>query len=215
MKNYNYDAEIIHIRNGDFGTNTYIIVSMISSKAIIIDPADGEAVDKVIKSNEIIPQMLINTHGHYDHISGNNILKENYNIPIYISAKDSEYLTDAGLNMSTYLAGEYISAKPDILLYEGKSIQMDNIELIVHATPGHTEGSIALSLGNMLFSGDLIFRDGIGRTDLPGGDMDAMINTLKTFYMKLKFDTIIFPGHGNHGTKNDFDIAVQQFFYTY
>lgn len=215
MKNYSNNSEIEIIKSDDFGTNTYVIISSVSSKAFIVDPADGEQVESFLEARNITPHMIVNTHGHYDHISGNKYLRERYSVPVAISAADSRFLTDPGLNMSAYFGNEYVCGSADILLYENRMLELDNIQLIVHEVPGHTEGSIALQTGNMLFSGDLIFRDGIGRTDLPGGDIDTIMNTLKTFYMKLKFDTVIFPGHGDFGNKAEFDNAVQQFFYAY
>lgn len=215
MKNYSSNSEIEIIRNGSFGTNTYIIISNVSSRAFIIDPADGEQVESFLESRNIDPFMIVNTHGHFDHISGNKYLRERYDIPIAISVKDAPFLSDPGLNMSVYFEEEYTCGNADVHLYGDRTLELDNIQLTVHEIPGHTEGSIGLQMGNMLFSGDLIFRDGIGRTDLPGGDIDTIMDTLRTFYMKLKFDTVIFPGHGDHGSKPDFDNAVQQFFYAY
>ena len=215
MKNYNMNADISLISNGDFGTNTYIIQSLISNKAVIIDPADGEKICSIIKSKELKPIYIINTHGHYDHISGNKHIKEKYDIPICIHPLDKDFLTDPGLNMSGFMAEEYTSPMADVLLVEGKTIKFDNVKLMIHETPGHTQGSISLSMNDMIFTGDLIFKQGIGRTDLPGGNIDAIINTLKTFYLKLKFENLIFPGHGEIGNKLEFDKIVQQFFYTY
>ncbi|MDY6787389.1 MAG: MBL fold metallo-hydrolase [candidate division WOR-3 bacterium] len=215
MKNYESNAEIICLTNGQMDTNSYIISSLRTDRAIVIDPADGRRIHDYLESENLEPYYIINTHGHYDHISGNRYLVEKYGVPVCISPLDSDYLTDPGLNMSLFFSGEYTSPKADVYLEENKIIQLDDIMIKIISTPGHTPGSISLALNDIVFTGDLVFKNGIGRTDLPGGDIEALTDSLKNVFMKIKYENTIFPGHGESGKKIEFDSVLQQFFYTY
>ncbi len=208
--------KIEHIINGELQTNTYFVISLISNNTIIIDPADYKEVNRFLNDNNLNPAMIINTHGHYDHISANNELKTNYNIPIYIGSEDIACLKDPFLNLSKLLGDEYIVKDYDEIIYDSMQINFENINIKFYTIPGHTLGSILVNINNFFFTGDLVFTNGVGRIDLPTSDVDKMIDSLKKL-VKLteNKNAIIFPGHGEYGSIDLFRKSIEQFEYYY
>ncbi|MEO0289111.1 MAG: MBL fold metallo-hydrolase [candidate division WOR-3 bacterium] len=196
--------------NGELETNTYFLISK-DKKTIIIDPADGKMVFDYLKGNGLIPEKIVNTHGHYDHISGNLYLKNHFDIPICVGVKDYDFLMDPELNMSYYIGDNYISPQPEVLLDEGYSLFFDQEKIMILSTPGHTPGSITLKIGNNIISGDLIFKEGVGRTDLFGGDYKTIIESIKKIFSMINGETKIFPGHGFFGEARHFNEILKEF----
>ncbi|MEO0281015.1 MAG: MBL fold metallo-hydrolase [candidate division WOR-3 bacterium] len=196
--------------NGELETNTYFLISK-DKKAIIVDPADGKMVLDYLKGNGLIPEKIVNTHGHYDHISGNLYLKNYFDIPICVGVKDYDFLMDPELNMSYYIGDNYISPQPEVLLDEGYFLYFGEEKIMILSTPGHTPGSITLKIGNNIISGDLIFKEGIGRTDLFGGDYKSIIESIKKIFSNINYETKIFPGHGFFGEAEQFSEILKEF----
>lgn len=215
MKDLSANLRLHVISCGEMDTNSYILYSVSDSSCIIIDPADGEEIEEYILGSSLKPKYIINTHGHYDHISGNRYLRDRFDVPICISAKDSMYLSDPRLNLSGLLGYEYRSPEADIMLDSSSKLELDNNRISFIMTPGHTPGSMCISAGIGIFSGDLVFMNGIGRTDLPGGNEGEIVNSLKNVFSKFKFDRMIYPGHGMMGKKMDFDDVLGSMFFTY
>ncbi len=183
---------------GFFSVNCYIITT--DKTCFIIDPgADFLIIDDFIKSEKIKPEFILNTHGHYDHVGAVLETIDTYGIPFYIHPNEETILVDPEKNMSSFFGGNALSLKTykliddsDISFFRQRDIEVFNL-------PGHTPGSIVIKLGDSLFTGDLLFNGGIGRTDLPGGNSREIIESLK----KLKdFDPKleIHPGHGGSST---------------
>lgn len=196
--------------NGELETNTYFIVSK-EKKVLIVDPADGKIILDYIKKNDFIPEKIVNTHGHYDHISGNLYLKNYFDIPICVGVKDYDFLMDPELNMSYYIGNNYISPQPEILLDEGYSFYFDQERITVLSTPGHTPGSITLKIGENIICGDLIFTEGVGRTDLFGGDYKSIVESIKKTFSNINRETKVFPGHGFFGEVRQFTEVLKDF----
>lgn len=196
--------------NGQIETNTYFIISK-DKRVLIVDPADGEKVFDFIKKNELIPEKIINTHGHYDHISGNQFIKNHFDIPICVGVLDYDYLLDPELNMSYYIGENYISPEAEILLDDNSKISFGGEIIDIVSTPGHTPGSISLIFDNKIVSGDLIFTEGIGRTDLAGGDPQKIIESVKKLFSKPNKESKIFPGHGLYGGLKMFKEVLNEF----
>jgi len=175
---------------GMLSTNCYVVNSQQTKEAIIIDPgldtpSEAEQIFDYITQAALKVKLIINTHGHQDHISGNAIFQEKYQVPIYIHKYDAPSIEH--LQESKF--------PPTVLLDEGNLIEFDNESLKVMYTPGHTPGSICLLGQKLVFSGDTLFAGGIGRTDFPGGsnrDMQASLEKL----MRLPDYFLIYPGHG-------------------
>ncbi|MFQ5862204.1 MAG: MBL fold metallo-hydrolase [Candidatus Brocadiales bacterium] len=183
----------------------YVVINEDTKEALIIDPGgDHERIIAFIKKNALVPKLLINTHGHGDHIGANREIREAFpEVKIAIHQDDEACLTHPSKNLS-FLGGFLLKSPPaDIVLKEGDKIGISGIELGVIHTPGHTPGGICL-LGRstadnrpaILFSGDSLFQGGIGRTDLPGGDFTALIESLQRKILTLEGRTVVYPGHG-------------------
>lgn len=186
---------------GQMQVNCYILALDANSQAIIIDPGDEEQkIKKVLDKYKLRAAMIINTHGHIDHIG----CDDKFGVPIYIHKKDSALLKNPNLNLSSLLMS-YFSVKSQVYTLEDKEdINFGQIQLEVIHLPGHTPGGIALLMkkpkDNILFTGDSLFYQGIGRTDFPGADERLLIKSIKEKLLNLANDTIVYPGHGPSST---------------
>ncbi len=179
---------------GDVFTNCYIVGCEEEKICGIIDPGDnGEKIKEKIEELGLNPVMIINTHGHFDHIGANHL----FNLSVYIHKDDFEFLKDPEKNLSSFFSVPYVSKNDNIITVEEKDvIKIGKLYFEVIHTPGHTPGSICLKIENILFTGDTIFADGIGRTDFPEGDEERLIKSIKEKILPLPDDFIIYPGHG-------------------
>ncbi|MBC8414805.1 MAG: MBL fold metallo-hydrolase [Candidatus Cloacimonetes bacterium] len=185
----------------EFGTNTYLVWDENSRQAMMIDPA---APDRIlleeIKNLKLDLKYIINTHRHGDHIAGNQLIKDSFPAPLCIHKDDAAKLTDVKLNLSEFWNADIVSPPADVLLEDGNMITLGSYEVIVIHTPGHTQGGICLLVEGLLFSGDSLFSKGIGRTDLPGGNYEMLVSSIKDKLFKLPDETIVLPGHGPETT---------------
>ncbi len=189
--------------------NSYIVKG--DNESFVVDPGSD---DKNFIS-KIPPNLkyIFNTHGHYDHIAGNYIVKSNTDAKIIIHKEDAKMLSDSSLNLSNFIGGGFNSPKADILL-EGEEGELfiDNEKWKFFHTPGHTEGLIILFNENrkVMFSGDFIFEDSIGRVDLPNGDGKKMKNSLEKI-VDFPSDFLVYPGHGEPFYLKDFKNWISYF----
>jgi len=195
--------EINQITFNPFQENTFILWDE-TKECIIIDPGcyeknEKEYLSNFIESNNLKPVKLINTHCHIDHILGNKFVSEKWKIDLYMNKKDLSLLKGAGDIAKMYGFENYKgSPYPKYFLEEGDVLEFGNSKLSILFTPGHAPGHICLlnKEENFVVSGDVLFNGGIGRTDLPGGDYDTLINSIKTKLLCLQDDTEVFCGHG-------------------
>ena len=188
----------------EFGTNTYLVWDEISKEAAIIDPAaPSQSLISEIKSLGINLKYLISTHGHGVHIGGNKSINDNFNVKNCIHKDDAGSLIDPNMNLSTYWNSQIIAPEADILLNDGDELFLGNEILKIIHTPGHSKGGISILARNLLFCGDTLFADGIGRIDLPGGDYSTLINSIKTKLFVLDGNVKVLPGHGPDSTIED------------
>lgn len=182
---------------GSLQTNAYLLGCDRTKKCLVIDPGEeGGKILKIMENDGYKLDMIVNTHGHYDHIGGNSFLKEKTGAKIYIHEADKEYLTDENLCLSTWIPNSEDLVGADVLLKDGDKVATGDISLEVIHTPGHTPGCISLKGHDLLFSGDTLFAGSIGRTDLPGGDYNTIINSLKVKLAPLEDSLTVYPGHG-------------------
>jgi hydroxyacylglutathione hydrolase len=186
----------------EFQVNTYVLGDE-SSQCIIIDPGcnDARQQDELtgfIRDQKLQPVMLVNTHGHIDHVAGDRFVKTVYNIPLAIHEKDV-FLLEKALKFAEFftMVAEQPPA-PDILLKEGDEVRFGNSVLSVFHIPGHSPGSIVLysKEENLVIAGDVLFNGSVGRSDLPGGNHGTLIKGITGKLMTLPRETVVYPGHG-------------------
>lgn len=182
---------------GIIGTNCYLVINEENNEAVIIDPAacPGYFVDH-IKSGGIDVKAILLTHGHFDHILGIDDLRKEFEVPVYACEAEKPLLTDADINGSrTYTPGyEYHDA---LYLKDGEKVNLAGIEFELLHTPGHTCGSACyyVKAENTLFSGDTLFQASIGRTDMPTGNFEDIIRSIREKLLVLPEETVVYPGH--------------------
>lgn len=189
-----------------FQENT-IILSDESGECVIVDagnynPQEDAALSKYITDNGLKPIMAVNTHGHVDHMLGVNYVKETYGIPFAIHGKDKFLIDSAPTHGAIY--GFKVDKVPtvDIDLEGQKELKFGNTVFQIIETPGHTPGHVAFynSDNKLLLTGDTLFRESIGRTDLPGGDYSWIMRSILDKLIPLGDDVHFYPGHGMEST---------------
>jgi glyoxylase-like metal-dependent hydrolase (beta-lactamase superfamily II) len=186
------------VQVGALGTNCYVIHSVTGSDCIVIDPG-GEAAKVInfLDQRNLIPSRIISTHAHADHTGGVAPLAERYGSEFMIGADDIQAATQQS-PMLTDMLGDFVDPPaPSQQLTGGETLTIDDdVEIVVLATPGHTQGSICLHVEDHVITGDTLFRESIGRYDLPGGNGEQEIESIKTILMILEDSTVVLPGHG-------------------
>lgn len=186
--------------------NTYILYNEFK-ECIIIDPgcyfdAEKEILKNFITKNDLTPRMLLNTHCHLDHVFGNKFVAETYGLTLQLHQKEIKVLSFASTSGLMYnmpfdnYSGTFIELK------EGDTISLGNDILEILETPGHSPGSICFYCAKQHFviGGDVLFQRSIGRTDLPGGDYQTLITSIRSKLFTLPDDTTVYNGHGDKTT---------------
>lgn len=193
--------EVICLPVGSLLSNCYVLYDTESLEAIIIDPGDdGERIVEEIERRSLKPCMIVNTHGHGDHIGANEHVKNHFSIPLLIHRDDAPMLANPDLNLSTFVGAAILSPEPDRLLDDDDTITFGEHTINVLHTPGHSPGGISLQVEDIVFTGDALFQGSVGRTDLPGCSHERLLKGVRTHLLALPDDTRIFPGHGMPST---------------
>lgn len=183
---------------GPIQTNCYIVYTG-KNQGIIIDPGfeAGRIKDRV-KALNVVPEAVLLTHGHFDHISAAEEMRSTYGVKIYASVLEKETLQDINMNLTYEATGNPVSLHGDEFLNDGEEISPAGIKIRCISTPGHTCGGMCFFLPDdgVLFSGDTLFRGSCGRTDFPGGSEKDIISSIRDKLFVLPEDTKVFPGHG-------------------
>ncbi|HOG11755.1 MAG: MBL fold metallo-hydrolase [Smithellaceae bacterium] len=183
---------------GHMAVFAYLVGDPVTGDALVIDPADNahEILAEASK-NKLRINYIVNTHGHVDHIGGNAQMKKLTGAKIIIHEDDAFMLTSTPASMLR-MFGAAQSPPADLLVSDGQIISTGNIELKVLHTPGHSPGGMCLYAPGCVFTGDTLFVEAVGRTDLPGGSWQTMYQAIKTKLFTLPDDTKVLPGH-NYG----------------
>jgi hydroxyacylglutathione hydrolase len=191
------------LRVGMLQCNCSIFGDETTKQAIVVDPGDNiDEILAVLEKHGLTVKAIVITHAHIDHIGGAAKLKASTGAPVYMNENDQELYDH--LDMQAGWLGMKTPSRTEIdtKVREGDSLQLGEAAFHVLDTPGHTQGSISLWIPseNKLVAGDTLFRDSIGRTDLPGGDGRQILASIHTKLMTLPADAIVIPGHGANTT---------------
>lgn len=200
---------------GEFETNSYVLtVDDRAKDCLIIDTGlDAALLMEYLSENQLKPIAVIFTHGHVDHIKGIDELHDAYpDIETIVHAEDAKMFTNAIKNLSVLANGVFKHDPPDRLIEQEGMIEIAGISLEIFHTPGHTKGGICLysQEDGVIFVGDTLFAGSIGRTDLPGGSFEQLIDSIKTKLLILPTDTKVYTGHGP-ATTIDMEIRHNQY----
>lgn len=186
--------------------NTYILVDDSGDCAIIdcgcYDKLESERLEDFINDKSINPVLLLNTHCHLDHVFGNRFIHERYGLRTYSNKLDEMNRKSAKKHALLFGLTMDDPPEPAGFIEDNQKITFGSTELVALHVPGHTTGSLAFysEKNNCVFTGDALFSGSIGRTDLPGGDYDSLIKSIKNKLLVLPPSTIVYPGHGNETT---------------
>jgi hydroxyacylglutathione hydrolase len=193
--------EIHTIVSMPFEENTYVVGVRGSPDVVVIDPGlEPELILECLHEHHVQPAAILNTHGHGDHIGGNEVLKQAFpNSPLVIGVREERLLSDSMANMSAPFGMPVTSPPADRLVREGDVVEYAGISLEVFEVPGHSPGHVVFlyrNAPNIVFGGDVLFRGSVGRTDLPGGNGRLLLSGIRGKLFCLPDDTIVYPGHG-------------------
>lgn len=188
----------------DFYENTYLLFDE-TKECVIIDPGCNNEHEKSLLSNfitenELTPIHLLNTHCHIDHILGNKYVADTYGLTLVSHKGEIPVLEFGSQTAAMYHIPYEKSPNIEIFVDEGDVISFGNTTLDIIFTPGHSPASISFyhKESNILIAGDVLFQGSIGRTDLPGGNFEVLIRMIKSKFLTLPDETIVYPGHGEH-----------------
>jgi glyoxylase-like metal-dependent hydrolase (beta-lactamase superfamily II) len=193
--------EIHTIVSQPFQENTYVVGLTGRAEVLVIDPGlEPELILNFLQQRQLRPVALLNTHGHGDHIGGNEAMKKTYpEVPLLIGVNEERLLTDADANLSAPFGMPVTSPPADRLLSEGEQINFAGIPLEVLEIPGHSPGHVVYLFRDrphVVFGGDVLFRGSVGRTDLPGCSGRRLAEGIRGKLFSLPDDTLVYPGHG-------------------
>lgn len=196
---------MLHIKSFEFSPireNTYLVYND-AGECIIIDPGcyfdeEKQMLSDFIETNNLKPVKLVNTHCHLDHVFGNKYVSEKYNLPLHLHKLEERMLNLAPASGLMYNLPFDNYSGDFIFIDEGDTLTLGNDSFKIFHTPGHSEGSLTFynEAGKFIISGDVLFQNSIGRSDLPGGDSDILLKSIKDKLLTLPDETIVYSGHG-------------------
>lgn len=200
--------EVTVLTVGPVYTNCYIVNKEDSNSCVVIDPGEeAEKIASYVRKNQLTCEGILLTHGHFDHITAVNELRSLIGGRVYAYEGEKELMVDP-LQNSSSLLGYEVAVQADEWLCEGQLLEVADIIFRVMHTPGHTRGSCCYyaEKEQILFSGDTIFMESVGRTDLPTGNDRELLDSVRNKVLVLPDDVVIYPGHGPK-TRVDYEVA--------
>lgn len=194
---------------GQLSVFAYLVGDEESGEGLVIDPAgDVDSIIATANKKNIKIKYIVNTHGHVDHTSGNKEMKAKTEAPIVIHEGDAPMLVSTPAMILAMFGAEQ-SPPADIIVKNGDDITVGKVSLKVVHTPGHSPGGIALYTDGYVFTGDTLFVEAVGRTDIPGGSWDVMFRSIHDKLLTLPEETMVLPGH-NYGRMPTSTIAHEK-----
>lgn len=186
--------------------NTYIIDNGYGKCAIVdcgcYDNNEFEQLKSFLQKNNLVPELLLNTHMHLDHVFGNGMIFEEYKLLTHCTAEEEDNRLSATSHAAMFGLSMDVPPKIGTTITDGSIINFGDKQIKALFVPGHTAGSVAYYIESEKFviTGDALFAGSIGRTDLPGGDYDTLISSISNKLLVLDSDVVVYPGHGNEST---------------
>jgi glyoxylase-like metal-dependent hydrolase (beta-lactamase superfamily II) len=182
---------------GPFQENCYLVARAEGQPCVLVDPGDeADRIAERIEELGLEPELILNTHGHIDHIGAVADLQERYRIPFAIHPDDGFLLVEVEAQANLFGLSGYRDPKVDRELEAGEIVEAAGFRFEIVHTPGHSPGHVALLVENVVFGGDCLFAGSIGRSDLPGSDPLALRRTLQEVFLMWPDATRVYPGHG-------------------
>ena len=200
--------KINHYVVGQVQTNCYVVINDETKKCFIIDPgASAKQLAEKLKQDNLNPVAVLLTHGHFDHAGAAEVLAKEFGIKIHAHEAERDTLADPKKNVS-WMVGANESYHADVFLKDNETINLADFEIKVLHTPGHTEGGCCYYIPeeHVVFSGDTLFADSVGRTDFPGGSMSQIVRSIQEKLLtlseigNLETDVMVYPGHNEPTT---------------
>ena len=181
-------------------TNVYLLISE-KNNAVLIDPADdADQIIQWINDSGVTLKYIFITHGHADHVLALKDVRDAFHVPVIISKIDAERLVHPELiNDRPYVKNPFQPFSPDILVQDSDELWLDELKLRFYAMPGHTDGSLAVIVNDVIFSGDTLLKNGHGKTTLPGGNEEKLIASIRRMLGDLKGNYRVLPGLASSG----------------
>ncbi|SDM55475.1 MBL fold metallo-hydrolase [Lachnospira pectinoschiza] len=183
---------------GMISTNCYLFTNDALDECIIVDPADrADVIAQMVESSKAKPVAILLTHGHFDHIGAVDELRKKYNIKVYAADAEKDLLESPYKNLSSDY-GLNFTIKADVYLKDGEEFELAGFKIKAIHTPGHTEGGMCFYFPeeSIMFTGDTLFYESVGRSDFPTGSMSSLVREIKNKLFVLPDETICYPGHG-------------------
>ena len=186
-----------HFTAGEYETNNYLIICEETREAALIDAGGNyEKTASLLKENNAKLKYILHTHGHFDHIQGDWELQQNFDVKTFIHKNDEPLAKSLKQQLNMFGMKSAESPRIDGYLEDGQVIEVGKLKLKVIHTPGHSSGGVCFLVDKILFSGDTLFADSVGRTDLPGGSYQILGDSIKNKLFALDEDIVVYSGHG-------------------
>ncbi len=189
--------KVLVMEVGSIGTNCYLVINEENKSGVVIDPGgDGDMILDKIRQKGLNIEAIFLTHGHSDHIMAVDEIRTATGAKVYISQEDAAMLIKASSNLSLYMGASREFKAADEFFEDGETLTVAGLNFKVIATPGHTKGGVCLICEDIVFCGDTVFSESIGRTDLPGGSYSQILQSIKNKILVLPDEMKLLPGHG-------------------